>query len=79
MPDEEPKPAKRTLLKVSSTTKKAKLDEDLSDEAIKKAIDNGTLAKLTIPVLTEILKNRKVKITKKKKQDLLDQVIDLFK
>ncbi|KAJ3262281.1 X-ray repair cross-complementing protein 6 [Boothiomyces macroporosus] len=79
MPDEEPKPAKRTLLKDSSTTKKAKLDEDLSDEAIKKAIDNGTLAKLTIPVLTEILKSRKVKITKKKKQDLLDQVIDLFK
>ncbi|KAJ3325142.1 X-ray repair cross-complementing protein 6 [Boothiomyces sp. JEL0866] len=76
---EEVNPVKRTLTKDTSVAKKVKFEEDLSDEAIRNAIAKGTLAKYTIPVLTEILKKKKVKITKKKKQDLLDQVTEAFK
>ncbi|KAJ3276754.1 X-ray repair cross-complementing protein 6 [Terramyces sp. JEL0728] len=79
MPPEDPKPAKRASAKDSSANKKAKLDnEDLTDETIKKAIADGSIGKYTIPILTEILKKKSVKISKKKKQDLIDQVAKVF-
>jgi Ku70/Ku80 C-terminal arm len=64
----------------STTVKRAKVvDESIFEvETIRDRVANGSISKYTIDQLKTVLKNAKVKVTGKKKAELVQQVLDTY-
>lgn len=72
-PESKPAPKRKTADSGGGAEKKPKVE--ISDDDLKVHVENGTLGKLTVPVLKEACKKFGVRTTGTKKQELIDALI----
>lgn len=72
-PDSKPAPKRKTEANGGAAEKKPKVE--VPEDELRAHVQNGTLAKLTVPVLKEACKQFGIRITGSKKQELIDALL----